>query len=229
MSHNTIDVSGYTKQINDYSKEIKEFYLNNNLKLPKINSLKGQAIALLTSKDNLNKYITREILDEFLTKIGLYSKDCIQLLNKTEQNGLKSICEERTYYQIPYPFIYIDTHIKKRNIPKGVFDEQKKKDSYDVVMDYITKYYINEPYEKWQVGHKNPDITDSTNNLIMQPTIQGKYRDNYIFMDNGLGMIPVPSHFMKKIDELYTPNQKKELFELVMAEINKTNNKTNDE
>jgi hypothetical protein len=45
----------------------------------------------------------------------------------------------------------------------------------------------------WQLGHKNPGSTDNSNeNLVLQPPIQGKYRDNYIFIDT-LTKIPMPN------------------------------------
>jgi hypothetical protein len=45
--------------------------------------------------------------------------------------------------------------------------------------------YIDVSNDLWQLGHKNPDSTDNSNkNLVLQPPIQGKYRDNYIFIDN---------------------------------------------
>jgi hypothetical protein len=42
------------------------------------------------------------------------------------------------------------------------------------------------------VGHKNPSSTDNTDeNLVLQPPIQGKYRDNYMFIDT-LTKFPMP-------------------------------------
>ena len=48
----------------------------------------------------------------------------------------------------------------------------------------IKSDYIESPNSQWQLGHKNPGSTDNSNvNLVLQPPIQGKYRDNYIFID----------------------------------------------
>jgi len=53
--------------------------------------------------------------------------------------------------------------------------------------------YIDVGNELWQLGHKNPASTDNSNhNLVLQPPIQGKYRDNYIFIDT-LTKFPVPN------------------------------------
>ena len=59
--------------------------------------------------------------------------------------------------------------------------------------------YIDIPNHLWQLGHKNPDSIDNSNkNLILQPPIQGKYRDNYIFIDT-LTKIPTPKILDKMI------------------------------
>lgn len=63
-----------------------DFCLYNNIKLPSINSLRGQILALFTH--NKNMIGDRECLNMFLNKINLVSKDCIQLINKVDQIGI---------------------------------------------------------------------------------------------------------------------------------------------
>jgi hypothetical protein len=70
-----------------------------------------------------------------------------------------------------------------------------------------------------QLGHKNPGSIDSSNkNLILQPPIQGKYRDNYIFIDT-LTKLPLPNKLETMIEKkeiILTKEQilsYKELFE----------------
>ena len=50
------------------------------------------------------------------------------------------------------------------------------------------------------MGQKNPGSIDNSNdNLILQPPIQGKYRDNYIFIDT-LTKLPTPKKLKSMIE-----------------------------
>ena len=54
----------------------------------------------------------------------------------------------------------------------------------------------------WQLGHKNPGTTDNTsNNLVLQPPIQGKYRDNYIFIDTFFDKVPCAKKTENMVDK----------------------------
>ena len=61
---------------------------------------------------------------------------------------------------------------------------KKKNIEIDKIKSSIKSDYIDISNSLWQLGHKNPNSSDNTsNNLVLQPPIQGKYRDNYIFID----------------------------------------------
>ena len=78
--------------------------------------------------------------------------------------------------------------------------EDEKNIEINKIKSTINADYIDVPNEQWQLGHKNPGSTNNTsNNLILQPPIQGKYRDDYIFIDT-LTKIPVPSKLKRMID-----------------------------
>ena len=65
------------------------------------------------------------------------------------------------------------------------------------------------PNEQWQLGHRNPNSTDnSEKNLILQPPIQGKYRDDYLFFDT-LTKMPLPNKLdiLLKSKELELTNE----------------------
>ena len=60
--------------------------------------------------------------------------------------------------------------------------------------------YIDIPNDKWQLGHKNPGSIDNTgSNLILQPPIQAKYRDEYLFFDT-LTKMPLPEKLKKMLE-----------------------------
>ena len=92
--------------------------------------------------------------------------------------------------------------------------EEQKNEEIDKIKSTIQHDYIDVPNSEWQLGHKNPDTTDSSSkNLVLQPPIQGKYRDNYIFIDT-LTKIPTPSKLLADIKSgksPYTDEQIKQL------------------
>ena len=61
--------------------------------------------------------------------------------------------------------------------------------------------YIDVPNSAWQLGHKNPDLIDTSNeNLVLQPPIQSKYRNNYIFIDT-ITKFPMPNKFRQMLEK----------------------------
>jgi hypothetical protein len=61
--------------------------------------------------------------------------------------------------------------------------EEEKNKEIDKIKSTINTDYVVVPNYLWQLGHKNPGSTDNTkDNLVLQPPIQSKYRDNYIFI-----------------------------------------------
>ena len=81
--------------------------------------------------------------------------------------------------------------------------------------------YVDIPAEQWQLGHKNPEGDNTSNNLVLQPPIQAKYRDNYIFIDT-LTKIPTPETLARLIQEgknPYTQEQMTRLRTLLNSQI----------
>ena len=78
--------------------------------------------------------------------------------------------------------------------------ESEKNAEIDRIKSTIQADYIDPPYEKWQLGHKNPGSTDNSDeNLVLQPPIQGKYRDDYLFFDT-LTKMPLPQKLKKMLE-----------------------------
>lgn len=137
-------------------------------------------------------YWNRDTCDKFVNKFNIQTKDSIQLFNKHNQWGIKTNSGiERGKLYIIYPYQISNKHIMRKNFK---FDGtiQQKYDEIKKIKSTIQNDYIDQPNEKWQLGHKNPNLTDnSVNNLVLQPPIQSKYRDDYIFIDT-LTKIPTP-------------------------------------
>ncbi len=196
-----------------HSKEFTAFCKLNNIAEKKMNTAGGQVLALMTCKKNFNKHIDRAGLIEFIDKIGEESGDVIQLINKTDQWGLVAKTIDRKYYTIPFPFQYIDLHLKKRDINIGGLDRNER---INLVKEFLIKNYIEVPNDKWQVGHLNPNIPDgSSDKLVFQPPIQGKYRDKFIFDEMGLMKYPTPQELKNNFEKYYSEGEMLEIYEIL--------------
>lgn len=171
------------------------FCKNNDIKIPKYESGRGKA--LLTMVNNIDSYWTRVETDEFCKKFDITTRDSIQLFNKFEQIGLKTnsgIETGKLYIRYPYE---VSNKLQMRKNFSNLRDNIEQK--ITLIKDEILENYINIDVSKWQLGHKNPEITDNTsNNMVLQPPIQAKYRDNYIFIDS-LTKIPVPKKLKQEL------------------------------
>lgn len=182
---------------NEYLEEFKNFCEINNLKLPNITSGRGKALAVMIN--NPYKYWNRETCDAFCKKFKIITKDSIQLFNKHSQFGIQtnSGIEKGNLY-IVYPYCLSNKHKMRKNF-KYNGDENEKNIEIDKIKSTIKTDYIDVPNDKWQLGHKNPSfINDTSYNLILQPPIQSKYKDDYIFIDT-LTKIPLPNKLLNMI------------------------------
>lgn len=187
-------LKGYHPDIIDFSKK-------NNLKLPKISTGNGKALSVMSH--NPGKFWTREDTDSFVKKYDITTSDSIQLFNKQEQKGFKCIRDKGKNMMI-YPYELSNKNLMRKGFKYGGTEEQKNI-AIDKIKNEIKNDYIDVPNEKWELGHKNPDTTDNTlNNLVLQPPIQGKYRDNYIFIDT-LTKIPTTSKILSDIKSGKSP------------------------
>ena len=174
----------------EYDEDFKSFCKKYKIKLSRLSSMKGMVIAILTNKENRNKYVNRDILEKIMKDLEKYSKDVIQLINKTDQWGLvyetdSSKKKHDVHYRIPYPFRYTSVHVEKRKDFTGHFqDKDARNKAINAQKEHIKNYYIDVPNDKWELGHKDANKKDNTDkNLIIQPPIQGKYKDKFIFFD----------------------------------------------
>lgn len=181
------------EDISNYPLEFSEWAKKERKKPPEIDTWGGKALAAMLNKPG--NFWMRDDTDEFTKKFNIDSKDSIQLFNKTEQWGLKGSQEKKKYY-IPYPYQTSNKHAMRKDFKFDGTEEQKKI-IIQQIKSTIRTDYIDVPDELWQLGHKNPDTTDnSSKNLVLQPPIQAKYRDQYVFIDT-LTKMPTPKHFAK--------------------------------
>jgi hypothetical protein len=218
-----IDVDSITELPNEYPAEFNEFYLNNGLKPPNIDTGNGKALSVMLKYKF--HYWNRVTCDKFAEKFDITTKDSIQLFNKHNQWGIQTNSgTERGKLYIVYPYCLSNKHKMRKNF-KFSGTEEEKNNEIDKIKSTIKTDYIDVPNSLWQLGHKNPGSTDnSTDNLVLQPPIQGKYRDNYIFIDT-LTKFPMPNKLeimIEKKEIEFTPEQiksYKEIFDKLFTSI----------
>ena len=186
-----IDVDKIDDLPSEFPEEFTEFCRINDLKPPNITTGNGKALSvMITYKGN---YWDRKTCDQFVEKFKIETKDSIQLFNKHNQWGIQTNSGiERGKLYIVYPYTLSNKHKMRKNFKFDGTDEEKNLE-INKIKSTIKADYIDVGNELWQLGHKNPASTDNSNhNLVLQPPIQGKYRDNYIFIDT-LTKFPVPN------------------------------------
>jgi hypothetical protein len=210
------------EDIPKYRQEVKDFNKKYNLSEINLKTKNGQGFCLMLY-NYPNPIKGRPECDLFFDKIGMLHGDSIQPFNKWDQRGFKQP-KTRAKYSITYPFEY---SIKKkiRIKRKEVLDEKKKTEQVNMQKEYINDLY-NEPVDKYQRGHKNPDRGYTEDNMMWQPSHQAKVRNEWIFYDhwNPLKCIPNPTHknFEKNMEEMnFTEEQYKKMFSFCKKKLKK--------
>ncbi len=192
-----INVDNIHELPDNYPNDFIEFCNENNLKFPNIKTGNGIALSLMLHYSN--NYFNRKTCDKIINKFNIDSNDSIQLFNKHEQNGYKC-SQERGKYYIYRPYTLTNKNAMRKDFKFDGTEEEKNKE-INKIKENIKSNYVDISNSEWQLGHKNPDSTDnSNNNMVLQPPIQAKYRDNYIFIDT-LTKIPTPKKLKKLIEK----------------------------
>lgn len=205
----------------EYPKEFIEFCSKNSLQPPSITTGNGKALSVMLKYKDF--YWDRDACDKFCNKFNIKTKDSIQLFNKHNQWGIQTNSgKERGRLYVVYPYLLSNKHKMRLNFTFNG-DDTEKDIEIDKIKSTIKADYIDVENLLWQLGHKNPSSTDNSyNNLVLQPPIQGKYRDNYIFIDT-LTKIPTPNKLdmmIKKKEIEFTLEQiiaYKEMFDRLLA------------
>lgn len=175
-----------------YPEEFKLFCDKNDIKLLKLTSSTGKALCLMATYKY--KYFNREICEQLAQKFKINSKDIIQQFNKVNQRGIKSNSDlyDKGKSYIIYPYCLSNKYKIRKNF-KFNGTEEEKHIEINKIKSTIKTDYIDVSNSLWQLGHKNPGLIDNlNNNLVLQPPIQGRYKDDYIFIDT-LTKFPMPN------------------------------------
>jgi len=189
-NYKLIDITKINELPKEYPTEFCDFCLKHKLNPPNINTKTGIALSVMLKYKYF--YWNRDTCDKFVEKFNIITKDSIQLFNKHNQWGIQTNSgKEKGKLYIIYPYCLSNKYKMRKNF-KFNGSEEEKNIEIDKIKSTIKADYIDIPNILWQLGHKNPNsIDNSNNNLILQPPIQSKYRDDYIFIDT-LTKIPTP-------------------------------------
>ncbi len=217
MATVAIDIARYKSKFDKYPVELLSFATAQGLKLPGLNSLKGQALALLSQPEVRNaQYVSREHATKFFEAIGMTTRDSIQPFNKGF--GLKEI-KVKEKYCLVYPFETDLVNIQKRD---GAHISADKETSVNAIKEWFKRNIVDVPVADWQVGHLDPTIGDaSEGNLAYQPPIQGKYRDRFKFCANFMKMWPTGAELLKNFQSYYTDKEQRDIYEALKKKFEK--------
>jgi hypothetical protein len=183
----------------NYPSAFLNFCTLNQMRPPRFHSNAGKALRTMLAHPSY--YWTRTSCDAFVKKFNLTSKDSIQMFNKHAQWGLcTNSGTDRERYYVVYPYrTSTKYNIRKNFTYNGTADERNKK--IEQIKSTIKTDYIDVPNEKWQLGHKNPDMDHlDGKNMVLQPPIQCKYRDDYIWIDT-LTKMPMPNKLQRMVSK----------------------------
>ena len=202
-----ITIEDYTAQFDDFPADLMAFCLAEEIMLPSISSLKGQAIALLAQPENRGtRFLSRPGAKAFFESIELETHDAIQPFNKAM--GLKKVAA-RGKYCLVYPFEADKVDIIKR---KGCAISGDRDSIIDAIKERHRKRCTDVPNEQWQLGHLDPTIPDASEaNLAWQPPIQARYRDRFKWDKAFELMWPTGKELTKNIDKYYSEDEQRAL------------------
>ena len=201
----------------EFDQTTREFIEKHQLTPPAATTGNGKAFIAMCQFPN--RYFDRETASQFCQRYGIPTKDSIQLFNKHSQWG-PMMSQERGKYYIQFP-LTLSPKVQMRAGFKWDGTEEQKTQAIETIKADIKTDYVDIPNEQWQLGHKNPEGDNTSNNLVLQPPIQAKYRDNYIFIDT-LTKIPTPETLARLIQDgrnPYTPKQMQQLRALLNSTV----------
>jgi hypothetical protein len=201
-----LDITHYTTKFECYPEDLVAFCTEQKINLPGIDSLKGQAIALMAQPEiRGQKYIDRDSTTPFFQQIGMKSTDSIQPFNKA--TGLKRMPGKGKYCLV-YPFEADMTDIHKRQDCKIDGD---KNTLIDIIKHYWRTNLTEVPNDQWQMGHLDPTVTDGP--LAWQPPLQHAYRNRFKWDDMFQRMWPTADEWISKMDKYHTEAEQRKMLE----------------
>lgn len=126
----------------EYPEELLEFAKSVDLRLPRVTTVGGQALAFLARPENRGgkRFITPNETVEFFKNLDLETRDSIQPFNKVCGCRLKLIDTKPGLYSLEYPFVLKLNDINKRiDVDKNVLENGSKQDQVAEVKRYWTQ------------------------------------------------------------------------------------------
>ena len=209
-----IDITKYKTKFGAYPADFESECKKNNVKLPGIDSLAGQAYALMAQPEiRGQKHLGREETDAFFKNIGIPTNDSIQPFNKTSQKGLVRL-NLKNVYCLAYPFQFNMTDVQKRT-PTNIAIPGDRNAQIDSIKNWWKAKLIDVPNDEWQVGHLDPTREDGP--VAYQPPQQGKYKDRFKFDELFHKMWPTAKELISKPEDYYTKKELKQLLDALKA------------
>jgi hypothetical protein len=212
-----IDISRYDKKFEYYHFEVVFFAKEHKIRLPSLETMRGQALALMTQTEVRGQYyLTRKEATIFMGAIGMNTNDAIQQFNKA--TGFKRVSKKGKYcLEYPYKPDVID--IRKR---EGLSMSVNKNDFIDRVKNWWRSHLLDVPNEEWQIGHLDPTISDTNeSNLAYQPPLQARYRDRFKWDTYFHRMWPTGKELMSNnnMNDYYTVEEQTQLCHFLMEKL----------
>jgi hypothetical protein len=164
-----------------YQQSLMDFMGEHKIKPPGLDTLRGIALRAMMCCQENGKWFDRASCKALFERYGKNTDDAIQPFNKLDQLGISQIKNKKKgVYRIKFP-LELSPKLKMR---RGFKTDECKHKEIERIKQIIRTDYVDEPNSKWQLGHKHPLSGDnSCTNMVLQPPIQAKYRDEYIFID----------------------------------------------
>ncbi len=214
-----IDITKYKTKFEAYPADFESECKKNKIKLPGIDSLAGQAYALMAQPEiRGQKHLGREETDVFFKNIGIPTTDSIQPFNKTSQYGLVRLNLKKGYYCLAYPFEFNMTDVQKRT-PINVAIAGDRDEQINSIKNWWKVKVVDVPNKEWQIGHLDPTREDGP--VAYQPPLQGKYKDRFKFDELFHKMWPTAKELISKPDDYYTETEQKMLYDALKPKFEK--------
>lgn len=210
MTTTPINIDLYTKKFEAYPSDLLAFTNQTKLKLPSLNSLKGQALALLAQPEvRGQQHVSREQATKYFQSLAMDTPDSIQPFNKGF--GLKEV-KVKGKICLAFPFESDTVNIDKR---KGATIHGDRDTIINGIKDWWKKNLVEVPNSLWQIGHLDPTIADASEaNLAFQPPLQAKTRDRFKWDAIFHKMWPTAEHeLIPNLDSYYTEKEQRLLYD----------------
>ena len=206
-----IEIQKYLTPFLVFPVDLVQFTEEFQIPLPQINTLRGQALALLSQPEvRGQQYVSRIDAIQFFQGIQMNSQDAIQPFNKSF--GIKRLKLTRGLYCLEFPFVNDRVHLDKRTNLQ--IDPLQRNDRINEIKQWWRNQLLDVPNEEWHVGHLDPTISDTSEaNLVYQPPIQARYRDRFKWDAKFFKMWPTAKELSGNMDKYYTKEEQALLLE----------------